>query len=329
MPTRIFVVLSLALSACTAEQNQDPRCDPQEGDWAFVVLPDTQNYAESFPEHFVTQLDWIAAAAQSERIEFVLHEGDITNDNSVAQWRIAEEAFSHLEAIDLPYLVIPGNHDYDPGGSAGTRDSRFSEVFGPLWPWGETVESAVYPESGEGAGLVDNSYAIVNAGGQNWLLLGLEFGPRNEVVEWAKGVLRDHRQMNTIVLTHAFLYSDGTRYDHVSSPEQLWSPYSYGIAETSDVNDGQELWRELIEANPQVRFVFSGHVLNEGVARRSDERGGFVTHQVLANYQHRNEGGGGFLRLVRMTENVAHVCTYSPSSNSWMIDELNSFDLEL
>lgn len=224
---------------------------------------------------------------------------------------------------------VGGNHDYEPGGSAGTRDSRFSEVLGAWWPWGDTVESEAFPESGGRQGLVDNSYAVVSAGGEEWLLLGLEFGPRDEVVEWARGVLENYQDTKTILLTHAFLYSDGARYDRTASPDQLWSPYSYGIAESSDVNDAEELWQALIEPNPQVRFVFSGHVLNEGVARRSDERAGSITHQVLANYQHRAEGGGGFLRIVRMTEAVAHVCTYSPSSNTWMTDDANSFDLEL
>lgn len=306
---------------------RDPRCDGQAVDWAFVVLPDTQHYAETYPDLFDAQTAWIASRAAAEKIRFVLHEGDITNDDSAAEWSVARDAFRVLDDAGLPYLLVPGNHDYGVGGSADTRDSLLTATFGAAWPWGTVEEADRFDPA-----TVDDTYAVVRVAGEPWLLLGLEFGPRDGVVAWASQVLDAHPDTPTIVVTHAYLYSDGTRYDHLTRPDQMWSPYVYGIADTGTVNDGQELWDGLIAGHSQVKLVFSGHVLNEGVARRTDVRAdGSVVHQVLANYQHRSNGGDAYLRLVQVDRaaDVAHVCTYSPFTGDWKTDEGNSFDLPL
>jgi len=296
-------------------------------DWTFAVLPDTQIYAASHPEIFEAQTRWIAERHAEEPIVFVLHEGDITNDASPAQWEVARRAFAHLDGV-VPYVLATGNHDHGPGGSSASRDTPLNDVF-PLdrfdrWPsFLETFEP----------GRVENSVHRFETPTGPWLVVALEFGPRDAVVTWARSMLEAHRGAPAILLTHAYLYSDHTRYDRPRRPDQKWSPHEYGIARLDGgVNDGEALFDKLVRPHDDLRLVLSGHVLNEGVARRTDRRaGGAVVHQLLANYQTAREGGAGFLRLMRLVDGGRRllVRTYSPVHDEYRSDPQNELELDL
>ena len=58
------------------------------------------------------------------------------------------------------------------------------------------------------------------------------------------------------------------------------------------MNDGEELWRQLVLGNENVKLVLSGHCLGDpanlkgATARLSSVRpSGSAVHQILANYQ--------------------------------------------
>ena len=94
--------------------------------------------------------------------------------------------------------------------------------------------------------------------------MSLEFGPRDAVLEWANRVLQANPSANAIILTHAYLYADGTRFDHLTRTDQAFSPHTYGIeALPGGVNDGEEIWQKPIVNNPNVRIVLCGHVHDE------------------------------------------------------------------
>lgn len=78
----------------------------------FVVLPDTQTYMEKFPEIYMKQMEWIAN--QGDRFSFVLHVGDVTQNNSENEWEIAKAGFSLLNG-KIPYNISLGNHDMGSG----------------------------------------------------------------------------------------------------------------------------------------------------------------------------------------------------------------------
>ena len=82
------------------------------------------------------------------------------------------------------------------------------------------------------------------------------------------------------------------------------------------MNDGQELWDELVKGHENFRFVFNGHVLADGIGRRATlGDSGNVVHQILANYQINTEGGQGDMRLLEFKPDgeTVVVRTYSPS----------------
>lgn len=273
--------------------------------WSLVVLPDTQEYAVQFPDILVAQTRWIADNAEALRIRYVLHVGDVTEGNSPEEWAWARYAFDELDGV-VPLVVVPGNHDYAPD----------QERYSGLTEWVPVSKVEALPGF---AGLfeghrVDNSAHTFEVDGERWLILALEWGPRDQVLDWAADVLDSHPEHQAIVLTHAYLFSDGTRYDWAGKgATQTWSPPSYPSRLWPDVNDGEEIWLRLIEPRDQVRLVVCGHAAGNGVARlTSKSRGGTSVHQLLANYQDYEMGGGGYLRIMRFFPDRIEVRTYSP-----------------
>lgn len=308
----------ILLAACSDTAHKTPSTNADT--FTIVVLPDTQYYSRDYPEIFEAQTRWIGANIVDRNIAFVAHVGDIVDRNSDIEWQRASTAMSLLG--DLPYVLVPGNHDMGTDGSADSRVSLMPTYF----PYDALSATATFVDSFPPGDVANVAHLIPTPHG-SWLGLGLEFGPRDETVEWADGILRSFPDIPVIAVTHAYLYYDDTRYDRVHRPEQDWSPYDYGVA-SQGVNDGEDLFTKLISLHENIRLVVSGHVLNDGVGRLTStrENGSFV-HQILADYQQRRLGGEGYLRLLEVGRNEIEVRTYSPYLNESLTDADNQFVL--
>jgi hypothetical protein len=268
------------------------------GSWSFVLLPDTQCYSESYPEVFLAQTEWIARQRQARNIQFVLHLGDITNNNVHPEW-----------------------------GNATSRESFFSDYF--------------IQRNARVAGESENAFLRVTVGEAKFLILGLEFGPRDVVVEWANEIVAKHPDHHAILITHAYLYSDGARYDWKGPGKaQTWNPNGYGVGTRPElsgagVNDGEALWQKLVSRHRQFLFTFNGHVLNGGIGHLESRAPlGHSVHQMLVNYQcgvtpDRKKGGGGFLRLMEVQPDGRTVqCSdYSPYYDQWLTEPDRKFSI--
>lgn len=308
---------------------------PPAGAFTLVVLPDTQTYTQlrNLNEIFLRQTQWIAEHKESHDIRYVLHVGDVVQNNSAPEWEVAKQAFLNLDDAEVPYAISPGNHDYGPGGSAANRQTLFNNYFGNDSEYGTQPSLGGFFEPGRS----ESSFHTFRVGEHDWIILALEWGPRNSVVEWADQVLRDHPDHRGIVITHAYMYSDDTRYDFKKrGAAQSWNPHTYGTANDPDgTNDGQELWDKLVSRH-NIVFVFSGHVLNDGTGRlMSIGKSGQSVHQLLANYQSgvtgSTNGGNGFMRLVQVVpdDDIVHIRTYSPYVDRYKTEPDQEFSLAL
>lgn len=295
--------------------------------YSIVVLPDTQYYSSNFPGFFDAQTAWIVEQHAAGNVAFVLHEGDIVDDDTATQWMRAYHSLHMLDGV-VPYVLSAGNHDYCCGGWPTDRTMTMINAYFPVSSFAGRPSFKGTFETDR----IENSAHLLDVpgGASQWLVLSLEFGPRNAVLAWADGLAKQYADTPAIVLTHAYLYDDNTRYDHVARPSQQWNPHSYPIGDNGgDANDGEEMWQKLVLGNSNIKFVLSGHVLNTGVGRLSTTRpDGTVVHQILANYQNYDSGGDAFLRVLRFfpEQRAVHVQTFSPSSGS-MNDERNDFTL--
>lgn len=290
--------------------------------FTIAVLPDTQFYTLAYPEIFEAQTRWIAANKDAEQIAFVLHEGDIVQNDTPEEWSRAGRYLHALDGI-VPYALARGNHDLGGGISriGGLMDSYFPAAEFLRYPWfRETFET----------GRMDNSFLLVEAGGRTWVILALEYGPRDAVLAWADRILTRHANLPAIIVTHAYLYGDNTRYDKVRHPHQEYNPKDLQLE--GGANDGEEMWQKLISRHDNVLFVLSGHVTGDGVGILTSTRpSGTRCHQILANYQSHGHGGDGYLRLMRVdpTRGQVSVRTYSPHLDQHLTDRDNQFTLNL
>jgi 3',5'-cyclic AMP phosphodiesterase CpdA len=310
---------------------------PPAAPFTIVVLPDTQFYAQAYPEIFKAQTDWILAHREDQRIAFVLHEGDIVNFDFDEQWAVAAQNLHTLDG-KVPYVLAAGNHDLSWKGGRLGRDADLMNHYFPA----SALAALPWPTGTFEPGKIESHYQVLEAGGGRWLVLSLEYGPRDAVVEWADQVLTQYADLPAIVLTHAYLSDIFGRYNRTNK-QPFW-PCGDRM-DLGGCNDGEDLWRKALSRHDNVMFVFSGHVLHPGAGRlTSDHPSGRRTHQMLANYQtcadvpcknpvtgKMTQGGDGFLRLVRIdpAARTATVETYSPYLDEWKTDDAHKFVLPL
>jgi hypothetical protein len=272
--------------------------------FSIVMLPDTQNYLPKWPESFVAQTDWIRRNRDQESIAFVTHVGDVVNDpNGSDEWRVADKAMSQLDGV-VPWGVCLGNHDYyDHGETRGA--TGFLQHFGPQRfqknPWYGGVSDN---------GL--NSYQLFSAGGTDFVVLHLELGVPDPAIAWAKQVLAKHSSRAAIVSTHSYLHGlDGVGRSVKEGP-----------------NSGEDVWNKLVRDHPQIFMVLCGHITDavEYYQISVNDAGNKVL-EMLADYQKRNNGGDGWLRLIRIVpeSREIRVRTYSPVLDKWETDADSQF----
>ncbi len=328
----------------TPEKKEEPKKDPyadgvlvdgepplpQDGAFCFAVLPDTQHYSEKFHGQFLAQTRWLVEQKERRRIAGVFHLGDVTQHNSPDEWQVAQRAMQILEEGSLPYSLIPGNHDYSEGGTCKDRTTLLSQYF-PVtalkkFPhWGGNYDRE--PDR------VENTFQLLEAGGRKFLILCLEFGPRGDVVRWANEVVAKHRDREVILITHAFIYFDDTRYDWKKfGKKQNWNPHSYPFGgPNDDVHDGEELWDKLVSKHENFILTLNGHVLQDGLGKVTTATpGGRAIPQLLVNFQMRPQGGDGWLRLIEMRPGgTAQTYDFSPTRKQCNQSAQNQFAMKM
>ena len=318
--------------------------DAPAGSWTLAVLPDTQYYSEKYPEVFVRQTEWIVANRQTQQIRFVAHEGDLVNNpTQTVQWEHAQKAMKVLADGGMAFSVVLGNHDSGTQKEGRTK-SRVTLL-------NNYLHESDYKNSEAYAlfepGKLENSWHEFSTPTGKHLLLALEFGPRDEVLAWANGVLTEKPDHKVILVTHAFLYTDNKRNDWAydqTVPDGRGNPKSFPFSKAGDMNDAQDIWDKLITKHPNVSFVLNGHVCDAGVgylASKADA--GQTVHQILANYQDnspipggtvqppRGYGGGGYLRLMQFHPDgtTVRIRTYSPWYDNYLSEPEQDFTLTI
>jgi len=299
-----------------------------DSDLSICVIPDTQYYCEQDNGIFEAMTQWVVDEQDTYNIEVVLHEGDLVQNYDSApnaEWAVAETAIGTLDSANIPALLATGNHDAVQGDPRDLGEfrarfpaSRYSDI---------QAANATITDHGTYDGNPENAYLVQEVGGESFIYVALEFGPRDAAVEWASGLFADHPDCHGILVTHSYLYQDGT---HVEDGDDF-APGSYGL---TDYNTGRELWLSLVSANENILATASGHHLGsqEATRLRGYNQTGRRVQQQYFNYQTRSNGGDGILRLLSIdTESLSTQSTaYAVETDKWLSDtaanHFGSFD---
>ncbi|WP_306061171.1 metallophosphoesterase [Natronococcus wangiae] len=325
--------LSLTSSQRTVAQSDsgsnEPKIDP-DTEFTVAIFPDTQYYAEQDNGIFEQMGQWIADNKDEYNIEMFLHEGDIVQNygsNNEDEWEVAQDAIKRIDAEHIPTVLALGNHDADNIRDPQTFRSRFpASRYEEIEGINETVV-----DWGTFEGYSENAYLIQEINGEKFLFITLEFGPRDAALEWSGQIMQTHSEATAILVTHTYLYHDGTRTD--SNDDHAPSAYEGTLLPPeSNYNNGEQMWQTELRYHANLAAVHSGHHIGGPLVAQSEaHEKGNRTNQMFMNYQTIDNGGDGWLRLFTInteTYNV-EVNTYSPYLDQWSDDTKESFEFNL
>ena len=297
--------------------------------FTIAVLPDTQFYCDvrhklsakwgngDLRRYFFEQTEWVRDNQERLNIAFLVHEGDIVQADVPEEWAIAKEAMSILDG-KVRYCMCLGNHDmgYQKTDKnkygfniAVDRTTHFNtyfprEKFAKRQEFGGTFDPNRH----------DNSWYHFEAAGLKFLILALEYHPRDEVLDWANRIVAEHPDHRAIVVTHAYLKGDKTR---TTNRLKLKG------------NNGEQMWQKFVSKHKNMFMVLCGHFSGEAVLTSTGDHGNQV-HQILSDYQGMNNGGESWLRyMVFQPEvNKIGIYTYNPALDKFRNGPSSRFDLD-
>ena len=335
---RTLFILHLLLSVCCLAR-PEKESSPQPEAFTIVVLPDTQGYADTRHQEtqqhwpnigdqrscFYRQTDWVKENNQNLNIAMVVHVGDITQTDYDEEWQIADTAFRTIDT-QVPYILCSGNHDmgYSPRHrtTSHSRESRFSYYFNPSRftenPLYDSHFGKIKKSHFRENGKIENYFLYLEAGGMKFLLLTLEFKPRDETLAWANEVVAEHPDYRTIIITHAYLTGAGQRTGVDKYPVKG--------------NSGKLIWKKFIRNHENIFLVLSGHAREDQLSSKG--KYGNTVHQIQADYWYWDKpeikAGSGYLRIMtfKPNKNTIEVQTYSPVTEQFLTRPSSEFRLD-
>lgn len=328
----LFFAVSILLFATSnltfAQEKYEKPVLTDPDSWSLVLIPDPQSYVKYERNHGILHLmmSWIRENKAALNTQMVLCTGDLVeqndlynptgkngNQNSPQQWAAIRNAFGMLDHR-VPYVLATGNHDYGYV-SAEYRTTQYDKYFSPEQ---NILNQEALREVGPGlnglSSTVNAAYEFFPRRDQKILIMVLEFGPRDTVVQWAKKVvdMPQYADHNVILLTHVFLDSNSK---HIVNQ-------GYKMPDT---NYGKALFEKLIRPSKNIRMVFSGHIgapndFNGHLGYREDKNAaGKTVYQMTFNAQAmgggwQGNGGDGWLRYLEFLPDgrSVKVRTFSP-----------------
>ncbi|MBU7594341.1 LPXTG cell wall anchor domain-containing protein [Metabacillus halosaccharovorans] len=271
---------------------------PEEYDYTFVWMSDTQYYSESYPYIFDRQTSWIAEKQEELKIEYVFHTGDLVdNFGQEQEWIHADEYMGVLDQNNVPYGVLAGNHDVDQLSNDYTE---YYKLFG---------EDRFKDKDYYGGSYKNNRghYDLISANGNDFIMVYMGWGVQDEDLNWINDVLAQYPDRTAILSFHEYLLVSGNR-----------SPI------------GDKIYEAVVEPNANVIAVLSGHyhdseTLISEIDDDGDGQPDREVYQMLGDYQGGPEGGQGYMKLLHFDQdnNRVFVNTYSP-----YLDDYNFYEPE-
>lgn len=288
-------------------------------DFTTIVLPDMQTITELYPEKLTAVANWIVANKSTYNIGAVVEVGDMVEHATIAtEWERADAFYDTLGAASIPHIKGCGNHEYSvPDGESHSNPVMFNTYFPPTRYTSQSWWNGGFYETGKS----QNAYLIVG----KYLFLVMEFGPRQEVIDWAKTIVAANPTKLVIIISHAIEYKESARFD-TSTDGMSAADY---VAPHPEAHCGDEIWAELGKLYSNIRLMVSGHYIPTSGASRHSETGdnSNPVESMIANWQ----GTQPWIRVLKFydSQNYIHVRTYDPSTSTWLTDADNDFRLTI
>lgn len=317
----VVVLLSLSLIAIQPSVQAIPALPdskpvassnlPPDYFFSLVLLPDTQIYSRDNPSIFNAQTNWVVANKNALNIQYVLHTGDIVDNDAVAEWTAAKAAMDILTAGGLPYLNAAGNHDWNWAIPPATANFTSYDTYFP------PVDTNVYPPGSQ-----RNSCRTFSVGGMNFVVLSINNNPNYKgasvpdwdlnwpdqanVIAWANQKLDQYHDYRAIIISHV---------------------YKVGNTEQSQWTT---LWEQVAAKHGNVFLMLAGHdpiYTPQAAVDTIWGNNGNEVKVIQTDYQDFTDGGNGWLRILKFYPEQKKITyeNYNPWTSSSDVTPLNTF----
>lgn len=286
--------------ALDANSAWDGTTVPEDYDFSFAWITDTQYYAEQWQYHFLNMNRYIVDHAEELGIKYVIHTGDIVDDwDMIYEWENADEAMSIFDEAGMPYGVLGGNHDV----AAGLEDNEnYYTYFGEDRFQGQATYGGSYQNN-------LGHYDLVSENGQDFLIVYMSWNIYQEEIDWMNSVLAQYADRKAILCFHP--------YTNVKQSNDGLLDY-YGVM----------IQKEVVAKNPNVFAVLNGHYHGSSYQTVTfDDDGDGVqdrtVYQICTDYQSGFEGGSEYIKFLYfdLDGDKVYINSYSP-----YFDDFNYYD---
>lgn len=302
--------------------------------FSLIILPDTQYYSARFPEMFYKQMNWIVKNKRELNIQYVIQEGDLTDNNKEYAWEVASKSFKILENAGVPYSIVYGDNDMKNPDKNYYDGIRHTELLNQYFPVSRFDKPESWWRGGFfEAGKIDNYYSLFKYKEQEFLIMSLEIAPRSAVLKWADNIISQNMSDKVIVVTHDYIDRYGQRLDDLKS---------FGLAGRDKAdklkgNNAEEVFDKLIKNNPNIMMVLCGHKNGEfqkevKIKKSKNSGTSRVLYEILSDYQDEkaygsNErSGNGLLRVLKYYQEKNEI---SLTTISALTGESNAVEVRL
>lgn len=282
MPYYRFWLTEDEMKAIRAEQGE-------EYEYVLAFLPDIQYLTQNNPHNLKVMFDYLVEQGKQKKIEYVIGLGDITNSNTQSQWDTVIRQTDRLNGY-IPYSLVPGNHDVLLNKKLELFNESYAKKTGFYYQHVAANGGFFKDDS------VRNTYLTFSVGEIDYIIINLDFGATDDILEWAGSVLEAHPEHRAILTTHGYLNGDGTTLDVTDA----YDPTTYD----KKFNSGEEMWEKLVSKHENIDMMVCGHMHHDSIVctpRQGDA--GNTVYQILMDPQTtcKNLGGLGVIGLMYFT----------------------------
>jgi len=303
--------------------------------FSLIILPDTQHYSSSYPEIFYRQMNWIKENKKLLNVQYVVHLGDITNNNKEDAWEVADRSFKILEDAGIPYSIVYGDNDMKNSSKNYYDGIRHTKLLNRYFP----VSRFDKPGSWWRGGFfdpekIDNYYCLFDYKNFSCLIMNLEIAPRSAVLNWADNIIAQNPSRKVIIVTHDYLDRKGNRLNDLKT---------FGLDGKDDNgklkgNNAEAVFKKLVKKNPNIILVLCGH--KEGTFEKEvkiklskDSGETRKVFEILSDFQDERlkgtdeKSGKGLLRVLKIypEKNEIAISTVSALTGKSKEDEVHLF----
>lgn len=226
--------------------------------YSFAVIGDQSGLVGHHANRLPMVYDWLLNNKESQKIAHVFGLGGMTATDSHGEWTLVGEQLGRLNG-QISYSAVRGEQD-----SADKLNAALGADYAA------TLQGVMTP------GDVTNAYQKITVGGHKYLILMLDVGASDAVLEWAGDVIAANRDHRVIVTTHIYQYRDGTTLD--SGDAAPATDYVTGG------NNGDAIFDKLISKHENIVLVLSSHDAWQGVVHSqvTGDAGNTVTQIMVA-----------------------------------------------